>query len=381
MPERLIELGLRHPESDDPNTDYGRPDFQAFNASLLDLISASAVESDTLNTDDFRQRLSRYRSQLDNMSNGDPEAGTIAADCLRLCNDYLNRARKYLLDREEELTQVIEVMRVALARLAGDAKAFNVRLLGSSERIDRLTEINDIRELKKRISQEVSDLNRVVQEKQKQDEIQFAKLSRRVEVLQANLTHTRQQASIDPLTRVANRGSFEGAFQRWIAAHQESRSPFVLAILDIDDFKRINDTHGHQVGDRVLVCAAEWLAKGLRPVDLLARFGGEEFVVLLEGSRLAEAEARVRELLGSMSGCNYTYQNGDDVCSVVFTASCGLAEFTLDESGDDLLRRADDALYEAKRTGKNRVVPARSERSLWKSLLERGLPRMNKQKS
>jgi diguanylate cyclase len=266
-------------------------------------------------------------------------------------------------------------MRVALAKLAGDANAFNVRLIGTSERISRLTEIEDIRELKKRITQEVNDLNRVVKEKQKQDEMQYAKLSRRIEVLQANLTQSKQEASLDPLTRISNRRSFDDALDRWVGAHKENKKSFALALLDIDNFKTINDTHGHQVGDRVLYCAAQWLAKYVRSTDVLARYGGEEFVVMLADVTLPQAEAKFTELLANMSGCNYAYKKDNEECSVVFTASCGLAEFKIEETGEDLVRRADEALYVAKRTGKNRVVLAKSERSFWKALKSRGLPR------
>jgi diguanylate cyclase len=382
MTERLIELGLHETErNDQQQTDnYSNSDLTVFNARLLNLISDTAIESGTLRTTDFRARLEYYRQLLENSPDGDPHVGILANDCLRLCQDYLTRARTYLLEREGEFTQVIEVMRVALGKLAGDANAFNVRLIGTSERFNRLTEIQDIRELKKRICQEVNDLNRAVREKQKQDEMQYAKLSRRIEVLQENLTQSKQEASLDSLTRISNRRTFDDALARWVAAHKENQKTFSLALLDIDNFKQINDTHGHQVGDRVLFCAAQWLAKYVRSTDILARYGGEEFVVLLADVALSQAEVKFTDLLVNMSGCNYAYKKDEEECSVVFTASCGLAEFKIEETGEDLLRRADEALYIAKRTGKNRVVVAKSERSLWKSLTSRGVPRP-KQKS
>ncbi len=367
MNERLIELGLLD-ESDrdaDPNTSV---ELATFATRMLALLSDTAVESDTLNTYEFRAKLEKYRHGLANSVHGDPNVSMLASDCLRLCQDYLTRARGYLLERETEFAEVIDVMRVALGKLAGEAKSFSGRLLGSSERFNRLTEISDIRELKKQISQEVRELNRVVVEKQKQDEVNYAKLSKRIEVLQNTLTHTKQEASLDPLTRVANRGSFDQAIARWVAAHKENQKSFVLALLDIDNFKNINDTHGHQVGDRVLLCAAQWFGRYVRSSDFLARYGGEEFVIMLTDFELPHAEAKFTDLLAKIAACNYEYKKGDRDCQVGFTVSCGLAEFSLDETAEDLLRRADEALYEAKRTGKNRVVLAKKQKSFWKAL-------------
>jgi diguanylate cyclase len=383
MNEGLIQLGLQHdPDAADPQDDPAAVDSESssLNARLLALISETAVESESLNTPQFRARLENYRRRLESSVEGDPDTATIANECLRLCQDYLGRARTYLLERETELAEVIEVMRVAIGKLAGDAKAFNGRLIGSSERLNRLTEIHDIRELKKRICQEVQDLNRAVEERQKQDEMQFAKLSKHIEVLQASLTISKHEASIDQLTRIANRGSFDRAFERWLAEHTENQEAFILAILDIDNFKEINDKHGHPVGDRVLFCAAQWLAQYVRSTDVLARYGGEEFVVLMADIDAQQAETHFSDLLAKISHCNYAYDKNGEECTVAFTASCGLAEFTLDESGEDLIRRADEALYVAKRTGKNQVVLAKTEKSLWNSL-KRALPRTVKSKS
>jgi len=187
-------------------------------------------------------------------------------------------------------------------------------------------------------------------------------------VLQTNLNHTKEEASLDALTRVANRGSFDRALEHWIAVHKENRKPFILAIFDLDNFKQINDTHGHQVGDRVLFCAAQWFGRYVRSTDFLARYGGEEFVIMLADMELSQAEARFTELLGKIAASNYEYKVENEERIVTFTASCGLAEFTIEESAEELLRRADEALYVAKKTGKNRVVLAKKTKSLWQTL-------------
>jgi diguanylate cyclase (GGDEF)-like protein len=370
MNERLIELGLNEQDpGQDPELEpRATVELAAFVARLLSVIGDTAVESDTLHTYEFRAKLEKYRHRLANCVHGDPNTAVVAGDCLHLCRDYLKRARTYLLERETEFAEVIDVMRIALGKLAGEAKSFNTRLMGSSERFNRLTDIEDIREMKKQISQEVRELNRVVVEKQKQDELNYAKLSKRIEVLQTSLINTKEEASLDPLTRVANRGSFDKALERWVASHKENQKPFILAMCDLDNFKQINDTHGHQVGDRVLFGAAQWFGKYVRSSDVLARYGGEEFVIMLTDFELSQAEAKFTELLAKIAQSTYEYKKDDEDCAVSFTVSCGLAEFTLDETAEDLLRRADEALYAAKKTGKNRVVLAKKQKSFWKSL-------------
>src|SRR2546426_108741 len=352
MNEELIELGLLEEEQ---NQQAPSVDPASYVARLLAVMGDTVVESHTLNTLEFRSKLERYRHRLANSVHGDPNTALVASDCLRLCQDYLTRARSYLLERETEMAELIDVLRIALGKLAGEAKSFNVRLMGSSERFNSLTDIQDIRELKKQISQEVRELNRAVVEKQKQDEASYTKLSKRIEVLQTNLQQTKQEASLDPLTRVANRGSFDEAIARWVAAHKENAQSFVVAFLDLDNFKRINDTHGHQVGDRVLMSAAQTFNKYVRPIDFLARYGGEEFVILMTDVQMPQAEAKFTELLAKIAGCTYEYEKENETCSVSFTVSCGVTESSLDDTAEELIRRAGEALYGAKNTGKNRV--------------------------
>src|SRR5437016_1675326 len=188
MNERLIELGLLEQDAEiDQNASV---ELASFVARLLALVSDTTIESDTLKTYEFRSKLERYRHRLANSVHGDPNTAIVATECFRLCQDYLKRAHTYLLERESEFAEVIDVMRVALGKISGEAKTFSTRLIGSSERFNRLTEIEDIRELKKQIAKEVRDLNQTVAEKQKQDEINYSRLSKRIEVLQSNLVQT-----------------------------------------------------------------------------------------------------------------------------------------------------------------------------------------------
>ena len=164
---------------------------------------------------------------------------------------------------------------------------------------------------------------------------------------------------------------FDKALHRWIGAHNAAKKPFIMALLDLDNFKSINDKHGHQVGDRVLHSAAQWFRKCVRANDFLARFGGEEFAILLSDATIEQAFHKFNSLLESIAMASYKYNVAGDMATVSFTVSCGVAEFVPEESAEALVRRADAAMYEAKRTGKNRVVLAerpQKSKGLWNSL-------------
>ena len=171
------------------------------------------------------------------------------------------------------------------------------------------------------------------------------------------MTQLRQLATHDPLTGLKNRREFERLLaDEWQRSARFSRS-FALGVVDIDHFKRINDTHGHAAGDIVLRHVASLLGGQLRTVDYLARVGGEEFAIIVVETTRDEAVQTIQRLLALL---------GETPCSlpevaepVMVTLSAGLAMMP-DDAGDlsDLFEAADKALYTAKRTGRNRLVTA-----------------------
>lgn len=128
-----------------------------------------------------------------------------------------------------------------------------------------------------------------------------------------------------------------------------------MLIADIDHFKRINDTWGHEAGDAVLKGFAQRIIDGLRALDLAARYGGEEFVIMMPGAGLAEAAIAADRLRSRVESAAFEIPGADPVN---VTVSIGLAQLTAGEDMDSLLRRADTALYEAKTDGRNRIQAA-----------------------
>jgi diguanylate cyclase (GGDEF)-like protein len=164
---------------------------------------------------------------------------------------------------------------------------------------------------------------------------------------------------VDHLTGVANRLYFSQRFESEIRRAQNYRQPLALFMLDIDGFKNINDTYGHPAGDVVIKMFADIIRRNTRSSDLICRFGGDEFLVLMTSSNLEQALAYADNLRGIIDSTNIMVPRLDT--PIHLTTSGGLATYPADgQSTTELLRAADDALYEAKRKGRNRIMLAQS---------------------
>ncbi|MDN3556392.1 biofilm regulation diguanylate cyclase SiaD [Halomonas maura] len=157
-------------------------------------------------------------------------------------------------------------------------------------------------------------------------------------------------ATLDPLTGLANRRLIDEQLQHLAADAQRHARPFTLAMIDIDHFKRVNDHHGHAAGDRLLVALAKALAGELRAVDHCARWGGEEFLVVLPATSLDQAEPLVTRLCERLRALSLTFEGK----RLRLTASIGVAQHRLDDDVATTIQRADEALLIAKREGRDR---------------------------
>ncbi|QSZ40682.1 diguanylate cyclase [Sulfurimonas aquatica] len=159
-------------------------------------------------------------------------------------------------------------------------------------------------------------------------------------------------AQHDTLTSLMNRRSFNDALEQLILRNQRKEQKNSIIFLDIDDFKRVNDTKGHQIGDKVLVRVSKILKETLRQTDLVARWGGEEFIVLCIDSEISDAELIAENI-------RVKIQNDKELQELLtheLTASFGVTKIAKGESSLELIKRVDKALYKAKEEGKNRIV-------------------------
>ncbi len=183
-------------------------------------------------------------------------------------------------------------------------------------------------------------------------------LSKKVDALEDELRRLSNEVQTDQLTQIANRRGLIAAFATEQAKQERSMSndaaPIALALLDIDNFKRLNDSLGHAAGDTALVALAATVNQMLRPGDLVARYGGEEFVLMLPGTPIDEAQQVLQRLQRGLSKSLFVHDGND----VFVTFSAGVTLYRKGETLELALDRADVALYEAKHTGKNKACVA-----------------------
>ena len=164
-----------------------------------------------------------------------------------------------------------------------------------------------------------------------------------------------KMAYTDPLTQTQNRTSFNDSIKREISLAKRNNKSLSLIFLDIDHFKAINDSYGHECGDMTLAFAAKWIKESLRDSDIIFRYGGEEFVLLLSGTDATGAELLAERIRASIE--NHTIAYGMETLKI--TASLGVSTLRDNDTLESFVQRADKAMYTAKSKGRNQVVVAK----------------------
>ena len=272
-----------------------------------------------------------------------------ATACFELARAMAVKARGRAADQRTQITALVAMVRETVATIAGDQASFHDSLTQSAERFKRLSQVDDLHSIQAQLAEEVAVLKRISLERHASWDRTVQDFGARMSNLESQLDHTRREASLDPLTNVANRRTFERTCREWLGPN---RAGFVMAMVDVDDFKAVNDHHGHAMGDRVLSVIAETLVRSLRGDDLVARLGGDEFAVIAPGLTLRQAESRFGMIgRGVQKACSELVQDG-----AAPSISIGLAECSAGDTFESLQERADAALYQAKKSGKGRLA-------------------------
>ena len=173
--------------------------------------------------------------------------------------------------------------------------------------------------------------------------------------LQRDLDDVRRESMLDPLTKIANRKSFDEGMETAIAAASSGNGPLCLMLIDIDHFKSFNDTYGHQTGDQVLRLVAMTLKSNIKGKDLAARYGGEEFVAILPSTDIEGAVIVAENIRKAIQAKELLKRSTNEKLGRI-TASFGVAAFRPADTAGSLIERADRCLYAAKHAGRNRVI-------------------------
>lgn len=204
---------------------------------------------------------------------------------------------------------------------------------------------------------ELATIAKVMLARTREIEQEMIRSEQRTRALRRKLEDARRAAEFDHLTGLPNRRSFEARFETEHAIARQAGEDLCVAFCDIDNFKQINDTHGHEAGDRVLKAVASDLDRLTDELCHVARHGGEEFVILLRGKSLAQATVMLDRARADLAERRLVNRVTDEPFGTV-TFSAGVADVWSHPSRSDALRAADAALYQAKQEGRNRIVAA-----------------------
>jgi len=229
-----------------------------------------------------------------------------------------------------------------------------------SRHSQRLKETQDVTELNTIIAELVDDTAEMQQGLHtSRDELVSAReqveaAERRIHDLELALETASTKVKEDQLTGAYNRRGLAEHFQREISRSERSHNPLCVALLDVDNFKQLNDRYGHLAGDDALIYLVDVIRGSIRPSDVVSRFGGEEFVLLMPDTDMQEAMETLRRLQRDLTKTFFLANND----RLVITFSAGVAEWHLGEHDIDVIERADQAMYQAKLAGKNQVCSA-----------------------
>ncbi len=305
------------------------------------------------------ERFKKMIDQLKDSISKDDDSGKVAIGFEKKKKkilSYIEKQKSHIVDKEQELKDIIELLTKAMAAIDAENLVFNQTVYSQSEKLEEITHLDDIKTVKKRIEQEIDNIKKAVRKKQAYDKEQVEFLSKKVDSLSDELEKAKIASMTDGLTGVYNRKAFDSYLIELIEKNAGKRSPFSLFILDIDDFKNINDTYGHQVGDRIILTLILKCREFVRDKDYVARYGGDEFVVILPGASLRNAVKRAGQIRKAIAASKYSIDDSNKDVEISFTTSIGVSTFRKGDTVSTIMERADNALYAAKERGKNSSV-------------------------
>lgn len=376
LPEPIAQaLAAIDPEQSEQDILYALPDSPEPSYSSV----AKHIEDTLIGLLDDLTLPERHRPQAeamrDRLKNGLnwyellPILDDLATLMLAITDSGQHEFEAYLQQLNERLEAFQSNLQAASEGHADNSSAARAMDTQIREQVDGLQtsvqEAADLDDLKQVLENHLEGLLGTMDQHQKQRDAREQEVAARLKGLAERVAHMeqealgfrehleeqRQKALIDPLTGLPNRAAWSERLEHEIKQWQQHGNTLSLAMLDLDHFKRINDNYGHLAGDKVLKIIATVLRKRLRGADFIARFGGEEFVLLLPATPPAVGAKLLETLRAAIEACPFHFKGE----RVTITISMGLASFRAGEHSDLVLKRADQALYRAKNAGRNRI--------------------------
>ena len=262
-----------------------------------------------------------------------------------------------LIEARESLKQMLAGFVDHLGKFSDSTSDYHDKIERCVEKISQADDISQLGDALAEVIQETRNIQLNAQ--RSRDELQLTRqrveeAEKRVNELQEELDRASTLVRHDQLTGTLNRRGLEETFSTEVSRMRRRGAQLCVALLDIDNFKKLNDTLGHDAGDAALIHLTKVTRETVRPQDTVARFGGEEFIVLLPDTTLSDAKIVLTRLQRELTRRIFLHEHE----KVLITFSAGVTDFREGDDQASAIRRADEAMYQAKKTGKNRVVTA-----------------------
>ena len=254
----------------------------------------------------------------------------------------------------ERMSQRISAVHDAIDTAMVSANSYSGSLQSATGDLEGDLSVDEMHEMTKRLlgeTRRMQDINHSLEQKLEASREDIANLQR-------DIDEVRRESMLDPLTKIYNRKYFDDGLQSAMADARETGEPLCLLLVDIDHFKRFNDTYGHQTGDQVLRLVAMTLKSNIKGKDVVARYGGEEFAAILPSTDLEGAVILADNIRKAIQAKELLKRSTNEKLGRI-TASFGVAIFQSDDLPSSFIERADRCLYAAKHAGRNRVIDER----------------------
>ncbi len=275
----------------------------------------------------------------------------------RIQDIILEKEKEIEIERSRLREQLKKVLKSIISTISSISDSENIIIghlnehLSDIETVLSLDNLEEITEKLTQLSARLKETIRKTQRELRKTKEELTKNAKLVEHLKEELDKYKEMAIIDELTGIFNRRGILDLLKREVARSERFNLPLSIAMVDVDDFKRINDTFGHVTGDKVLKAVALIMKSAIRRIDMLGRYGGEEFLIIFPNTPKDNARVAAEKLRKEVESHKFKYRDQE----FRVTISLGVAEYTYGDSVEVLISKADEALYKAKRAGKNRV--------------------------
>jgi len=280
-----------------------------------------------------------------------------AEQCLVEISKKQGLIRHSLTEAKTTLKQMVTSIITNIEELTDTTGEYQEKLENYSAKISQTDDIEELNQLLGLIMNDTKEMQKNAHSYRNDflaARAEVTKAQDKIAQLENELSEVSEKVHEDHLTGILNRRGLDNAFVRETARSVRHHIPLCYALLDIDNFKKLNDTHGHKVGDDALKYLVQSIKETTRPDDVVSRYGGEEFVVLLPNTKIQEAFEVLSRIRRNLTKKFFLHDNN----RLLITFSAGIAQFQSGETQESIFKRADEALYRAKNAGKNQILIA-----------------------